>query len=306
MFKPVALLATCALIVAYAEAPPPPIAAAPTISLMSDVQYGTGATASGDMPLYLDIYSSGAACDAPRPTVMFVHGGGFQNGNKTGSNAPALAEAIVARGMNFVSIQYRLAGDLPLVSAEFKPLEASQREAAHWFPAPRYVGFVAAVEDTVRAMRWLEAKGAGHCVDVNKLALAGSSAGAMTVMNVAYRLDEFAIERPEPLAVVDFWGEMWNYEHIDGDEAPLLILHGSDDEIVGIHNAEKIHALANAAGLPHSYYKIEGGRHSFSGIGYNELMVDDTPLPDVVADFVAAHVLGDEPAYETRVIARAP
>ncbi len=45
--------------------------------LLKDIEYGQGATDSGDIALLLDIHQPSPICDENRPTIFFVHGGGL-------------------------------------------------------------------------------------------------------------------------------------------------------------------------------------------------------------------------------------
>ncbi|MEO0907902.1 MAG: hypothetical protein AAFY07_10280, partial [Pseudomonadota bacterium] len=77
---------------------PPPSGSDPVVT--NDIQYGEGATLSGNIPLFLDLYAPDEPCNANRPTVVFVHGGGFVSGNKRSGSVTTIAEEMVARSIN--------------------------------------------------------------------------------------------------------------------------------------------------------------------------------------------------------------
>ncbi|PTR11404.1 MULTISPECIES: alpha/beta hydrolase [unclassified Novosphingobium] len=105
----------------------------------------------------LDLY--GSPGDAPKPVLVFVHGGGFLRGDKGGSGAETWPNAAVGRmaaqaGMIGAVINYRLAPD-------------------HMWPAGS--------EDVLAAFDWLVAHVADHGGDPQRIVLVGTSAGAVHV-----------------------------------------------------------------------------------------------------------------------------
>ncbi len=109
----------------------------------------------------LDLY--GTPGDAPKPVLVFVHGGGFLRGDKGGSGGGSDLEtwpnAAVGRmaaqaGMIGAVINYRLAPD-------------------HMWPAGS--------QDVLAALDWLVAHVADHGGDPQRIVLVGTSAGAVHV-----------------------------------------------------------------------------------------------------------------------------
>ena len=207
--------------------PPPPISIAPTPSpaptptptpsptptptqfvLSPDIAYGSGATTSGATALQLDVYRPQLACDSPRPTVVFVHGGGFTGGSRKGANVEAIAQELTRRGINLLSISYRLQGDNTVISSEFAAFERDFQALNALQSVAQVTAFTAAVEDTVRALRWAVSNAGTYCIDPARFGVWGGSAGAITAMHVAYSLDEYAIPRPSVRVAVDYWGAL--------------------------------------------------------------------------------------------------
>ncbi|MGH9801337.1 MAG: pectinesterase family protein, partial [Blastocatellia bacterium] len=91
------------------------------------------------------------------PAVIFVHGGGWSAGNRTGGNDPLFAP-LAARGIAWFTISYRLA-------------------PKHNYPAP--------VEDIHAAIRWVKAHAAEFKIDPKRIALVGESAGGQLVAQAA-------------------------------------------------------------------------------------------------------------------------
>jgi dipeptidyl aminopeptidase/acylaminoacyl peptidase len=52
-------------------------------------------------------------------------------------------------------------------------------------------------------------------------------------------------------------------DHTSGFRAPLLVLQGSEDEVVPPNQAEMIVAALAEKGIPHAYVLFEGEQHGF-------------------------------------------
>lgn len=273
--------------------------------LTPNITYGNGATVGGALPLQLDIYRPQLACDAPRPTTIFVHGGGFVGGSRKGANVEAIARELTARGINLLSISYRLQGDNPVIGSEFAQFERDFQALNTNEPPARVTAFTAAVEDATRALRWAADNAATYCIDPQRFGVWGSSAGAFTVLHLAYSLDEYAIPRPPVRVAVDYWGGLFRPADIDPGEPPLFVLHGTADSTVLYQRALDVTQRASAAGVPFTLYSIIGGEHDFNGSGFFVLTVDGQSLAAKTAIFVEAHLKpGGQPVYERRDIPR--
>src|SRR6185295_5792753 len=94
----------------------------------------------------LDVYAQ--RTEAPAPTVIFIHGGGWVRGTKEASLLTALP--FIAMGYSVVNVEYRLA-------------EVSLAPAA--------------IEDCRCALRWVVAHAKDYNFDVDRIVIAGASAG---------------------------------------------------------------------------------------------------------------------------------
>src|SRR5579859_1700208 len=109
----------------------------------------------GFRPLHLDLYRPGPArTPAPRPFVVYVHGGGWMTGHTRQSGAfsnwPEVLASLAARGYVVASVEYRLSGE---------------------------ARFPAAIQDVKAAIRWLRAHAAEYGIDKQHGLIWGASAG---------------------------------------------------------------------------------------------------------------------------------
>ena len=123
----------------------------PNVSVARDIAYGP------DPLNRFDIFTPGAAQPANRTVVIYVHGGGFERGDKRQAGTAFydnLMLWVAQQGMVGVNIDYRLA-----------PKNA----------------WPAAHEDLAAVMRWVKANIAQYGGDPNRVVLWGQSAGASLI-----------------------------------------------------------------------------------------------------------------------------
>jgi len=265
--------------------------------ILSDLVYGQGETETGDIDLLLDIHQPSANCTANRPTVFFVHGGGFQVGNKSLASITPWAEASTEKGFNFVSIDYRLVRNNPVLTPVFQDLlDATDEDDLFLIDGlEKLEAALAAFEDTVAALNWLQANQDEYCLDMDRLALWGASAGAVIVLNATYSSDHFGLSRPDPDVVINYWGGLLQPEDMDFMEAPFLTVHGELDATVDYQNALDLQVQAENVAVPYSFYTEVGGGH---GVDVNKTVNGETLL-DITMNYIEAHIVGGVPVYET-------
>ncbi len=118
------------------------------VDVIRDVVFGKG----GERDLTMHVVLPKEKSDKPLPAYVWIHGGGWQGGTKDGGvNQVA---PMVMRGFVGATIEYRLTG-----------------EAA--FPAQ--------IEDCKCAIRYLRANAQKYNIDVDRIAVGGSSAGGHLV-----------------------------------------------------------------------------------------------------------------------------
>ena len=188
---------------------------ATSVTKTSDITYRTATNRSGtSVTLKLDVYEPADDVVTSRPAIVWVHGGGFSSGNKTSPEIVDEATTFAKKGFVNISIDYRL--------------EPEGCSAA----APTGACVVAigeALEDAQAAVRWLRSKASTYGVDTSRIAIGGSSAGAITAVNVGYQSSEDAtssVRAALSLSGANILG------HITPGDAPALMLHGTDDHTV--------------------------------------------------------------------------
>ncbi|MEM7125050.1 MAG: alpha/beta hydrolase [Chloroflexota bacterium] len=251
----------------------------PMYQVMSTtVQFGTAALISGtanitnpqtfDIPLNLDLYEPVNAPDGKRPVVMWMFGSGFVSvtSNRAGKFVP-IAQELASRGYVVVAIDYRTSYFNPVISANAQPYHDLVVQTDHsWVPfvftdpplsEEQYErGIAAAYDDGLTALEWLESEAASRSLDMDRVALMGSSSGTTTGNALAYLSDDLGITTPKITTMLHLWGSM-DYSRSDGldeieaDEANLFMIHSINDESIAFANASEMAAQAAAVGLPY-------------------------------------------------------
>lgn len=254
------------------------------------IVYGHGEVTKpepGSIELLLDLYEPILAIDpgspqmpepldtpedhdvAPlRPGFLLIHGGGFIRGDRDGFFMVALARAFARRGYVCASIDYRLASDGLSVSAELAGYAELLRTSGRkldpnpwWFE--RFRANAAALEDAHKAARWMIDNADRLGMDPDNLFVGGGSAGAVTAIGLAYGADDLGLDAPVRFrGVLDLWGLMTGpLEWIQAGDPALVIIHGTEDNVVPFDQCRALHARARAVGLPLVYYSVPGAGH---------------------------------------------
>lgn len=238
-----------------------------------DRTYGT---ATG-VPLLLDVWQNQDTKN-PLPTVIYVHGGGWVFGDRTGATTELLP--YMEKGWNVVNVEYRM---------------ASQSLAP------------AAVEDVRCALRWVYRNANEYHFDTDRIIVTGHSAGGhlALMMGMLTAKDGFDNNCPaepamgeKPLkvaAVVNWFGiadvadllsgpdrRTYAIEWLGGQTdpvamakrvspltyvrpglPPIITIHGDADPTVPYSNAVRLHEALDKAGDVNQLVTIHGGKHGF-------------------------------------------
>lgn len=263
----------CLLLTACAQTPPPE-----GFIALRDLDYA----GTGNARQKLDLYLPEKRPDKPLPLIVYVHGGGWEMGDK--SDTGLLFQLIEKGGYAGASLGYRLS------------------QEARW-PAQ--------IHDVKAALRWLGANAEKHGIDATSIGLAGISAGGQLVsllgtsQGVAELEGEIgtakgttpkircvanfcgpanfltfagkgsAIDSEEPRTAITrlFGGPLSQHRavarmaspvtHISGDDPPFLHIHGTADTLVPYAQAEEFDAALEKAGVSSTLLTGKEAPHVF-------------------------------------------
>ena len=257
-----------------------------------DVVYGQGYRAEERnstptlAPLLADIYQPKPKMEGGYPAIVIVHGGSFKEGDKQDKKIFILAKNLAKLGYVCVSINYRLIQDYP---PSPDPHDITILSAA----------IHAASVDTKLALRFVAKNAATYNVDPGRIAVLGESAGAFAAIAAGVTDDDhFMNDGPgypvpaknyptlsvRPMAIIDCWGNASLVQkYIDGNDPPMLILHGTKDRELGASFlfGKLLAERCKMVGLRHSFIPLEGERH-----GAFDAKVDGKKLHELVDGFL--------------------
>jgi acetyl esterase/lipase len=214
-----------------------------SVTTTSNITYGTAVNQQGQsVTLLADVYRSVGDSVTSRPAVVWIHGGSFCCGSKTSPEIVDEATTFARQGYVSVSISYRLN---PGGCSAGGPTSACITAIQH------------AQQDAKTAVAWLRTNAATYGVDPTRIAIAGTSAGAITALNVGYNNADPASAVG---AAVSLSGANLLGAYGPGD-APALLFHGSADTIVPYQWAVNTRDGAQAAGLFAALVTWEGAGH---------------------------------------------
>ena len=235
---------------------------------------------SGHERQVLDLTLPASKTTQKPPLVVFIHGGGWQNGSKDGAPIGPLVEA----GFATAAINYRLS---------------------------RHARFPAQIYDCKAAIRWLRAHGDEYGYDGSRIGVWGTSAGGHLVALLGTSGDVTALEgnlgetgissrvqavcdhfgptdflkmdeqagsqgqikhdepkSPESLLIGGPIQEMREtvqsaspLSYVTADDPPFFIVHGDQDRLVPVQQSERLHQLLTEAKVESKLKIVKGAGH---------------------------------------------
>ena len=253
------------------------------VKTQRDLVYVEGGHERNKLDLYLP-----EKADGPLPLIIWVHGGGWQNGSKDG--CPPLRAGYLDRGYAVASINYRLSG---------------------------HAVFPAQIEDCKAAIRWLRAHAADYGLDPKRFGVWGSSAGGHLVALIGTSGDvkEFDVganldQSSRVQAVCDYYGPtdftvfvttpgyashatdaspeakliggavMENKDkaarvnpitYVSKDDPPFLIVHGDKDPTVPINQSQLLFEALKKSEVSAHFHTINGAGHGGPGFAGRDI-----------------------------------
>ena len=251
----------------------------------------------------MDVYTPNGDTENNRPLILFIHGGSFYSGDKTGQDCRDFCTSFAKRGYVAASVNYRLVSFLNIVS--FLTNQDVQYETV-----------LKATSDVKAAIRYFRkdfANGNNFGIDTSTIFVGGSSAGGVTAVHLAYidnisdlPLTPFDIQsvatnlgglegdagnvgyNSSVSGVINFAGGINTLSWIDSSDEPIVSVQGDVDETVayncgpGLGNpsvltlcgAGEIHPQADLVGVLNDRLVFSGQGHSwFSSGNSNPLFV---------------------------------
>jgi len=254
--------------------------------------------------------------DQKLPVIAFIHGGGWQNGDKSRAYGQLMP---FVRSGNYagVSIGYRLTDE------------------GSW-PVQ--------IHDCKAAIRWIRANADKYGLDPDRIGIMGSSAGGHLVAmlgtsggvaSLEGNLGDFDDTDSRVKCVVDLYGPtelltMGNsgrikhddpgspesklvggplqerkdvarsaspITHVTKDDAPILIVHGTNDPLVPFEQSVSFENRLKEAGVDATLITIEGGTHG----GFR-----NPKLRDIVSAFFDKHLRGIDAEIKDETLPNEP
>ena len=201
------------------------------VMLTNNVTYGSAVNLENQtVTLQLDMYQPTGDTVTRRPAIVWVHGGSFTNGDKTSPELVDEANTFSQKGYVNVSINYRL--ETPGCSGTLSNCVPAIQEAT---------------ADAQTAVQFLRTNAATYRIDPDRIAIGGSSAGAITALNVGYSSSEDPSARVR--AAVSLSGAQLVVGTISPGDAPAIDFHCTTDPLVSYQWAVSTIDKAKAQGL---------------------------------------------------------
>jgi len=152
--------------------------------LASNVQYTQNASANFDGTAEqesMDIWSPiGDNCNK-RPVIIWVHGGGFAQGDKTAPDVVAMCDSFSRKGFICATIDYR-----DDYWGQFGPVNDNSQNPNPYDAMEFTRADYRAMQDAKCAVRYFKANASTYGIDTSNIFMGGTSAGGWTSLMVAF------------------------------------------------------------------------------------------------------------------------
>jgi acetyl esterase/lipase len=197
------------------------------------VDHGVVFADRGGVRLRMDVHRPAGLTAVPAPAIVWIHGGGFHSGRR--AEMEFYTRFFAREGFVAATIDYRLRS------------HAEVRRFGYGIGEPE------ALEDADAAIDFLRARAGAFGLDPARIYVGGSSAGAITALNVA------TMGTPVAGAIA-----LAGYGHpsaIRRGDPPLLLVHGTADTAVPFSRSLEVQTAAQAAGVPVVLEAERGATH---------------------------------------------
>jgi acetyl esterase/lipase len=245
--------------------------AAPVIQ--ADIQY---ASASTGEPLRLDLYTPESGAGAP--LVVWIHGGAWENGNKT---AMPLA-AVIERGFAVASLDFSPASRAPFpgqiheIKAAIRFLRAQAKQYGYDASKIAIAGassgaHLAAVVGTSNGRRELEGALGDHRNESSAVHAIVSYFAATNLTTILAQSTPFGLGIREPALKRLLGAAPKDAEpmarlaspvfQVDASDPPLLLFHGDQDPQMPINQSHELEGAYEQQGLDVELVVVHGAAH---------------------------------------------
>ncbi len=241
------------------------------IEVLENVVYGT----VDGKDLHVDIARPKVTPEKLMPAVLLIHGGGWAGGTHKGYLPMNLAQ----NGYFLATVEYRLSGEAPW-PAQIEDCKLAIRwlraNAEKYHVDPQRIG-VMGHSAGGHLVSCLGTLGGENSLDVGEYS--GVSSRVEAVVDEAGPVDFTPEGRPTIGTVMedhpgllklfgasydkkpDAWRQASSALHVTKDTPPFLILHGEQDKLVPIAQAEHMAEALKKAGVPYEFVRIKNGGH---------------------------------------------
>jgi acetyl esterase/lipase len=255
----------------------------------NDIVYGTG----GGQELLLDLYYSTAGFE-PAPLVVYIHAGGFVNGDKQDIADYAEFGELLSKGYAIASLNYRLGLPFPAAVEDVKAgVRYLRTNAGRLGLAPDRIGALGhSAGGNLAAM--LGVMGPGDGLEGTGGSL-GASSRVQAVVDV-YGPNDFGLATNFGGAAVYLPTgadrvKASPVSYASAGDAPFLLMHGERDTTVPpVHSTAMHRALVNA-GVPSELVLVRNAGHGFGG---RRETPSEEDLAHMAGDFFDRHVKSAE------------
>lgn len=279
------------------------------VTVTPNLQFGQNVNFVGsNTNLLLNVYEPTGDTETERPLIVWAHGGSFIGGTRTDADVVALSNAFAKRGFVCASIDYRV-GMWPIDSVN--AVKAVVRAVQDMKAAVRYFYKDKLTTNTFK-------------IDTTRIIIAGSSAGAITALHMAYLDQECEVENylsqatlttlggiegtsgnpgysSTVHAVVSLAGALASYGWMEAGDVPACSIQGDDDgtvpynrgvasvsgfNVISMDGSRMIEERAAQVGVSHRLYTHYGADHAPYAMGGAYM---DTTIK-FVADFLVDYL----------------
>lgn len=278
-----------AAVLALALALTPVAAAQVPFTRLTNIPYGDGHVRHV-LDLYLPTADGSGEPQAPRPLVIWIHGGGWQSGSKDMFRNTPRPQALIDRGFMVAAINYRLSGDA-IFPAQIHDCKAAVRflraNAAAYGIDPRFIGVwgssagghLVALLGTTGDVADAEGAVGPHDDALSRVQSVADHFGPTDFFNVpnwhlgpataeaallGFSLGDVQANVNNPawadrVALARLAGPV---THASADDPPFIIAHGTADTTVDPLHSDLMHAALQAVGVPSTLRIVPGAGHS--------------------------------------------